>query len=96
MDLDVTKSNCGTCPACKALDYLDTNGKVVTEVVDLGEGVFLGPDDTYFSDDEFEVVMDLTSGIAVLAIRRDDPRAWEWWQEQQIIIYLSQSGLYDD
>lgn len=96
MDLDKTKGACGNCPACKAVDYLDAHGKVVTEVVDLGEGVFLGPDDTYFQDERFEVVMDLTSGIAVLAIDTTNEDANQWWLDQQVIIALSQAGFYDD
>lgn len=76
---------CGDCPACKGVAYIDANGEVITEVVDLGEGVFLGPDDSYFDPDTHEVVMDFKAGIGVIAIDKNVSSAVDWWVEQQEI-----------
>lgn len=74
---------CGDCPACKAIDYIDSHGDVVTEVVDLGEGVYLGPDDSSFDPTTHRVVMDWNAGIGVIAIDETNPEAVAWWAEQK-------------
>lgn len=80
---------CGDCPACKAVDYIDAHGEVITEVVDLGAGVYLAPDDSYF-DDTYEVVMDFRKGIGVIAIDKANAHAVAWWEEQEKLIVTRQ------
>lgn len=79
-------SACGDCPACRALGYIESHGDVVTEVVDCGEGVYLGPDDSYFPTPKFQVVMGWKKGIGVIAIDTTDPQGVAWWEEQQEIV----------
>lgn len=80
---------CGDCPACKAVDYIDAHGEVITEVVDLGDGVYLAPDDSYF-DSSYEVVMDFRQGIGVIAIDKANDHAVEWWAEQENLLVTQQ------
>jgi hypothetical protein len=77
---------CGDCPACKAVDYIDAHGDVITEVVTIGEGVFLGPDDSYFDSSTHEVVMDFRKGIGVIAIDKNNAEAVDWWAEQENLL----------
>lgn len=79
---------CGDCPACKINDYLETHGEVVTEIVEIGEGVWLGPDQASFDADAFDFPFSLANGIAVVAIEHDSEEALMWALEQQFMARL--------
>src|SRR5688500_8584808 len=60
--------DCGNCPSCLITAYLDSHDHVVTEVVHISEGVWVGPDSDSFNSTTYEVLGDLHDGIGVMAI----------------------------
>lgn len=85
---------CHSCPNCRINDYLKAHGEVVTEVVDCGEGVWLGPDVYSFDPDIYAVILDLPTGIAVVAVERDNDEALSWVMEQRVMFALRKAGLH--
>lgn len=76
--------------------YLRAHDDVVTEVVHISEGVWLGPCPEAFNPETFEVLGDTPDAIATIAIERDNKLANDWWRGQMALAILAMAGLLDE
>jgi len=84
--------DCGNCPSCLITAYLDAHDHIVTEVVHISEGVWIGPDGESFNPETFEVLGDIHDGIGAMAIERDNELAQKWWRGQVALALLASMG----
>lgn len=90
------RPDCGNCPSCLITKYLDAHDHIVTEVVHIAEGVWVGPDEYSFNPETHEVLGDLHDGIGVMAIEVDNGEAQAWWQGQKMLALMAAFGLLDE
>lgn len=87
--------DCGNCPSCLITAYLDSHDHIVTEVVHISEGVWIGPDEASFNPTTFDVLGAIHDGIGAMAIEKDNPEAQAWWRGQMALALLAAAGLLD-